>query len=170
MARTDAREAEGLDSALRRAEQYVKAGADGIYVEAPKSVKELVQIGKALPGVPQMTNMFEGDKETPWLTPKELGKLGFSMILYPTTLLFRIVRSLQRALVELKAGRQMPPKEGVGMSEYEDIVGLGHWAEIENRVPSGKRSTLSSSIKLIKRALPFHALMLAAARDEVKSR
>jgi 2-methylisocitrate lyase-like PEP mutase family enzyme len=88
IARTDAREPEGLDSALRRAERYAKAGADGVYVEAPKSVRELEQIGKALPGVPQMTNMFEGDKETPWVTPKELGKLGFSMILYPTTLLF----------------------------------------------------------------------------------
>ena len=66
-----------MDSALRRAERHVKAGADGIYVEAPKSVKELEQIGKSLPGVPQTTNMFEGDDETPWLSPKDLGKLGF---------------------------------------------------------------------------------------------
>jgi 2-methylisocitrate lyase-like PEP mutase family enzyme len=138
VARTDAREPEGLDSALRRAERYAKAGADGVYVEAPKSVKELEQIGKALPGVPQMTNMFEGDKETPWVTPKELGKLGFSMILYPTTLLFRVVRCLERALTDLGAGRQMPQKEGVDMTEYEDIVGLAHWAEIENRFQHGK--------------------------------
>jgi 2-methylisocitrate lyase-like PEP mutase family enzyme len=138
VARTDARQPEGLDSALRRAERYVKAGADGIYVEAPKSVKELEQIGKALPGVPQMTNMFEGDKETPWVTPKELGKLGFSMILYPTTLLFRVVRCLERALADLKAGKKMPEKEGVDMSEYEDIVGLAHWAEIEKRFQHGQ--------------------------------
>lgn len=64
MARTDAREPEGLHSALKRAERYLKAGADGIYVEAPKSKKELEQIGKAFHGVPQMTNMFEGDDET----------------------------------------------------------------------------------------------------------
>jgi 2-methylisocitrate lyase-like PEP mutase family enzyme len=82
-------------------------------VEAPKSVRELEEIGKALRGVPQMTNMFEGDKERPWLTPKELGKLGFSMILYSTTLLFRVVRCLERALADLGAGRQMPQKEGV---------------------------------------------------------
>jgi 2-methylisocitrate lyase-like PEP mutase family enzyme len=138
VARTDAREPEGLDSALRRAERYVKAGADGIYVEAPKSVKELEEIGKALAAVPQMTNMFEGDKETPWLTPKELGKLGFSMILYPTTLLFRVVRSLERALADLRAGRQMPQKESVDMTEYEDIVGLAQWAEIENRYQHGR--------------------------------
>ena len=34
-----------------------------------------------------MTNMFEGDTETPWLTSAELHQLGFSMILYPTTIL-----------------------------------------------------------------------------------
>ncbi|MBV9266533.1 MAG: isocitrate lyase/PEP mutase family protein [Acidobacteriaceae bacterium] len=137
VARTDAREPEGLDSALRRAERYVRAGADGIYVEAPKSVKEIEEIGKALPGTPQMTNMFEGDNETPWLTPKELGKLGFSMILYPTSLLFRVVRSIQRGLEDLKAGKQVPHKEAVDMSEYEDITGLARWAEIENRFQHG---------------------------------
>jgi 2-methylisocitrate lyase-like PEP mutase family enzyme len=138
VARTDAREPEGLDSALKRVERYLKAGADGIYVEAPKSKKELEQIGKAFHGVPQMTNMFEGDEETPWLTPKELSKLGFSMILYPTTLLFRVVRALERALADLKAGKQTPEKEGIGLTEYETIVGLPHWAEIENRFQHGQ--------------------------------
>jgi 2-methylisocitrate lyase-like PEP mutase family enzyme len=139
VARTDAREPEGLESALRRAERYLKAGADGIYVEAPKSVKELEQIGKALPGIPQMTNMFEGDEETPWLTPKDLKKLGFSMILYPTTVLFRAVRAIERALANLKDGKQTPSGAGVNMTEYEQIVGLPHWAELENRFQHGER-------------------------------
>lgn len=133
VARTDAREAEGLDSALRRAERYLKAGADGIYVEAPKSTRELEQIGKAFRGVPQMTNMFEGDDETPWLTPKELGKLGFSMILYPTTLLFRLVRALERALADLQAGKPTPEDQGVRLKEYEEIVGLPYWTAVEKR-------------------------------------
>lgn len=48
----DAREPEGLDSALLRADSYLKAGADGIYIyiEAPKSKKELDQIGRAFKG------------------------------------------------------------------------------------------------------------------------
>ena len=138
VARTDAREPEGLDSALKRAERYLKAGADSIYVEAPKSEKELEQIGKSFRGVPQMTNMFEGDDETPWLSPKELSNLGFSMILYPTTLLFRIVRSLERALADLRAGRPTPDKEGVRLTEYEEIVGLSQWATIEKRFQHGQ--------------------------------
>lgn len=137
VARTDAREPEGLDSALRRAERYLKCGADGIYVEAPKSEKELEQIGKTFKGVPQMTNMFEGDNETPWLSAKELHKLGFSMILYPTTLLFRVVRSLERALHDLHAGKPTPKGEGVSMRDYEAIVDLPRWAEIEMRFQGG---------------------------------
>src|SRR6184192_1562495 len=53
VARTDARAVEGLDGALKRAERYLKAGADGIYVEAPQSEQELRRIGRAFDGTPQ---------------------------------------------------------------------------------------------------------------------
>jgi 2-methylisocitrate lyase-like PEP mutase family enzyme len=139
VAPTDAREPEGLDSAMKRAESYLKAGADGIYIEAPKSEKELERIGKAFRGVPQMTNMFEGDNETPWLTPKELSMLGFSMILYPTTILFRIVRTVEQALENLKAGKPADATETVQLDEYEKIVGLPKWAEIEKRFQKSER-------------------------------
>jgi 2-methylisocitrate lyase-like PEP mutase family enzyme len=135
IARTDAREPEGLDAAMNRAERYLKAGADGLYIEAPKSEKELEGIGRAFSGTPQMTNMFEGDSETPWLTPKELAQLGFSMILYPTTLLFQIVDTVERALKNLKAGK--PMKSGVLLSDYEKVVGLDGWSAIENRFQHG---------------------------------
>jgi 2-methylisocitrate lyase-like PEP mutase family enzyme len=138
VARTDAREPEGLDAALSRAELYLKAGADGIYIEAPKSEKELRKIGGAFHGVPQMTNMFEGDNETPWLTPEELHRLGFSMILYPTSLLFRAVRTIERALEDLRAGRQTPEKERVNLTEFEKIVRMPEWAQIEDQFPDSK--------------------------------
>jgi 2-methylisocitrate lyase-like PEP mutase family enzyme len=133
IARTDAIDPEGIDSALRRAELYLKAGADGIYVEAPKSKKQLEQIGSAFKGIPQMTNMFEGDDETPWLTPKELQKLGFSMILHPTSLLFSIVKTMQATLERLKNGKQGTSKETINLKQYEEIIGLAHWAEIEKQ-------------------------------------
>ncbi len=133
IARTDSLEPEGIDSALRRAERYLKAGADGIYIEAPRSEKQLEQIGSHFKGTPQLTNMFEGDDETPWLTPKELHALGFSMILYPTTLLFQVVNTLQLALEHLKNGKQVSKKDAVGLKQYESIVELDHWAQIEKR-------------------------------------
>ena len=60
IARTDARAVHGLDEALRRAELYLKAGADGLFIEAPQSTEELVQVGRTFQGVPQLANMVEG--------------------------------------------------------------------------------------------------------------
>jgi 2,3-dimethylmalate lyase len=57
MARTDARAIEGLDGALRRCEQYLEAGADGLFVEAPLTVEELEKIAKTF-DVPQFCNML----------------------------------------------------------------------------------------------------------------
>src|SRR5581483_9235375 len=76
LARTDARQMYGLDEAMRRAERYIRAGADGIFIEAPRSVEELERIGKAF-DVPQICNPLMGG-HTPILTMEELGQLGFN--------------------------------------------------------------------------------------------
>src|SRR5438128_9207345 len=60
VARTDALAVEGLDAALRRGERYLKAGADGLYVEAPTRVGQSQQIGAAFKRVWQMTNLLAG--------------------------------------------------------------------------------------------------------------
>ena len=133
VARTDALGIEGMKGALKRAERYLKAGADGIYVEAPTSVEQLQEIGAAFKGVPQMTNMFEGDNETPWLTPMELHTLGFSMILYPTSLLFRVVRTIEQGLADLRQGKKMEGTHGIDLNEWEQIVNVPYWATIEKR-------------------------------------
>ena len=58
LARTDSRAVYDLDEAMRRAERYIRAGADGIFIEAPRSVKELEIIGKAF-DVPQVCNPWQ---------------------------------------------------------------------------------------------------------------
>ena len=105
IARTDARAVHGLDEALRRAELYLKAGADGLFVEAPQSVEELARVGRTFQGVPQIANMVEGGGRTPVLPADELFRLGFAMVAYPTTLIFRVARAIEDALADLKAGR-----------------------------------------------------------------
>ena len=105
IARTDARAVHGLDEALRRGEQYLEAGADGMFIEAPQTVQELETVGRAFQGVPQIANMLEGGGQTPVLPPSELKALGFAMAAYPTTLIFRVARTIERALADIKAGR-----------------------------------------------------------------
>jgi 2,3-dimethylmalate lyase len=136
LARTDARAIEGLDSALRRGEQYVAAGADGLFIEAPLSPRELEVIGRTF-DVPLLANMLEGG-QTPMMTSGELFDLGFSMIGYPTSLLFRIVKTMQRALGQLAQGMPSKGDDVASFDEFRTLIGLSRWGEIEDRLRSRK--------------------------------
>jgi 2-methylisocitrate lyase-like PEP mutase family enzyme len=131
LARTDARDVVSLDEAFRRAERYVKAGADGIFIESPHNVEELEQIGKAF-DVPQMANMLEGGR-TPILTPKELEELGFRMPVYGISLLLHSVRTMQTVLSQLAGGDLSFMGKGAGFDEFKSLVDFEAWADIENR-------------------------------------
>ena len=82
IARTDAVAVEGFERAISRAELYREAGADALFVEAPKTRAELQRIPPALRGVPLMANMVEGGK-TPPLPAADLEALGFSLVIFP---------------------------------------------------------------------------------------
>jgi 2-methylisocitrate lyase-like PEP mutase family enzyme len=71
IARTDAIAVNGVDDALRRGEMYLKAGADGIYVEGPRNIKELEKVGRAFKGEALVVTMLEGGGVTPWGSPQE---------------------------------------------------------------------------------------------------
>lgn len=131
LARTDARDVLGLDEAFRRADAYLAAGADGIFVESPHDVKELEIIGRKF-DVPQMANMLEGGK-TPILTPKELADMGFEIAIYGISLLMHSVKTMQNLLEKLAKGDTSFAGKGVGFEEYKDIVGFNDWAAVENK-------------------------------------
>jgi 2-methylisocitrate lyase-like PEP mutase family enzyme len=131
IARTDARAVHGLDDALRRAESYLQVGADGIFVEAPQSLEELALIGRSF-DVPQLANMLE-DGDTPMLSPAELAELGFAMVAYPTSLIFRIAHGMQEALQAMRSGQLTDSPPALGFEAYKRIVGFDQWAELEER-------------------------------------
>jgi 2-methylisocitrate lyase-like PEP mutase family enzyme len=131
IARTDARAIHGLDDALRRGERYLKAGADGVFIEAPESPEELARIGAEFRHVPQIANMLEGGR-TPILSPAELASLGFAMVAYPTSLIFRVARVLESALQELRAGR-LPRERLVTFDQFKTMMNFTDWATVEDR-------------------------------------
>lgn len=131
IARTDARDVEGLDAAFRRAERYLKAGADGLFIESPRSVEELQKIGGSF-GVPHLANMLEGGV-TPILSNAELGEMGFSMVIHGINLLMRSARVMKETLVMLREDALRPDVNAVSFEEYKRLVGFGDWAAIDNR-------------------------------------
>jgi 2-methylisocitrate lyase-like PEP mutase family enzyme len=131
LARTDARDVLGLDEAFRRAERYLVAGADGIFIESPHDVAELALIGRKF-DVPQMANMLEGGR-TPILKPAELADMGFEIAIYGISLLMHSVRTMQDVLGKLARGDVSFIGKGVGFEECKSIVGFEDWARIEDK-------------------------------------
>lgn len=83
VARTDAVAVEGFDRAIERASMYREAGADMLFVEAPKTRDDLARIVTTLGGkVPLMANMVEGGK-TELLNAAELEAIGYSLVIFP---------------------------------------------------------------------------------------
>jgi 2-methylisocitrate lyase-like PEP mutase family enzyme len=99
IARTDAIAVEGFERTIERALRYREAGADMLFVEAPKTKDDLARIVAALGhGVPLMANMVEGGK-TPPLSAAELEAVGFALVIFPGG----IVRALARTATEYYA-------------------------------------------------------------------
>ena len=124
VARTDARQAEGLEDAIARALAYRDAGADALFVEAPQSIDELGEIGRRLPP-PLVANMVE-EGATPLLSVDELAALGFSLIVYPVTALFAAARALEKAYAALRRdGTSAAVRdEMLGFDAFNRLIGL----------------------------------------------
>lgn len=95
VARTDAIAVEGFEAALDRADAYHDAGADILFVEAPRNAEEMQAINSRFANrVPLLANMVEGGN-TPLKSADELEALGYSLVIFPGGL----VRALAPAMV-----------------------------------------------------------------------
>jgi 2-methylisocitrate lyase-like PEP mutase family enzyme len=113
IARTDAVAVEGFDRALARSEFYREAGADMLFVEAPRQREELTRVnarlGKgAFKSVPLMVNMVEGGK-TPMLPAAELESLGFALVIFPGAIVRALAKAAEDFYGSLKAHSSTEP-------------------------------------------------------------
>ena len=100
IARTDAREQNGLDEAINRARLFAEAGADILFVESPESEAEFEKVGTALGDMPLLANMVEGGR-SPLLDRQRLVDMGFSFIIYPVAAMAASAAALETAYRQL---------------------------------------------------------------------
>ena len=134
IARTDANAVYGLEDALRRGRAYREAGADVIFIEAPRSIEELRAIAQAFPDVPLLYNWAESGK-TPLLPLEEIHALGFKLVIFPVSMLFAATQALLDLLEALKQG-QTPlafAERMVTFSQFTDQIGLPEIQALERR-------------------------------------
>jgi 2-methylisocitrate lyase-like PEP mutase family enzyme len=131
LARTDARAVHGLDDAMRRAERYIRAGADGIFIEAPRSVEELELIGKAF-DVPQICNPLVGG-HTPILGMADLAALGFNCAMLGLDTLMHAAKAIEAVLLDMKTGKFARRNDGMDFEDYKKVVGYDKWESVDER-------------------------------------
>ena len=124
VARTDAIASLGIDAAIERAEAARTLGADATFVEAPRTIDELTEVGRRAPK-PTVANMVEQGR-TPVLPQQELANLGFQLILYPLTGLYASAKALETVYTHLQVNGTTTGHEDqlLSFERFNDLIGV----------------------------------------------
>ncbi|ANN77170.1 isocitrate lyase/PEP mutase family protein [Bordetella flabilis] len=135
--RTDAYGPLGLDAALRRAERFFALGVDGVFVAGLRREEDYRRVGATFKGAFISAAMFEGG-DTPWLSPADLGAMGFRQVSYPASLILRAVQAMRDGLAALRRHADgtaplQPMAHGSDARQALDrATGLADWRAIES--------------------------------------
>jgi 2-methylisocitrate lyase-like PEP mutase family enzyme len=135
VARTDAIAVEGFAAALDRAEAYVEAGANVLFIEAPQSADELAEIGRRFGSrVPLLANMVEGGK-TPLTDAATLEALGYGIAIFPGGTVRALAHALADYFDSLKAhGTTAPYRD-----KMLDFKGINDLLGTDDVLKAGRR-------------------------------
>jgi 2-methylisocitrate lyase-like PEP mutase family enzyme len=131
VARTDARAVLGLDAAIDRANAYARAGADVIFVEAPRTPAEVERIAKEV-DAPLLINLVP-EGLTPDGGPEYLQDLGYAIAIRPVDLFAAAAHAMIAALTEL--GGTPPGAVGRSPRALFELVGLTDWQALGDAFP-----------------------------------
>lgn len=124
VARTDSRQALGLNEAITRGVAFKEAGADAVFIEAPQSKEEMKEIARRVPG-PLVANMLERGV-TPLMGPAELKALGYQLVVWPLAPLYSVAKTLAHTYSTLRReGSTIKILDNLmPFDDFNEIVGL----------------------------------------------
>ena len=135
--RTDAIAVNGLDDALDRALAYQEAGADVVFVEAPRTLEEMRRVCRTIKA-PLLANMVEGGGKTPILPLQELKEMGYKMVIYPVSAHMAAIKAMQEVLAILKQDGTTArfASQMVPFQEMFEVVGRSKFTALEKKYAS----------------------------------
>ncbi len=139
--RTDAIAVEGLEAALGRAETYVEAGADILFIEAPQSIADMETVVEKFRGrVPLMANMVEGGR-TPMMDAAALERLGYSLVIFPGGIVRTIAATARDYYANLvdNGSNQAFRNRMLDFNGLNDVIGTGRMLAEGKRYDEGGR-------------------------------
>jgi 2-methylisocitrate lyase-like PEP mutase family enzyme len=133
IARTDARQTDGFEGAVKRGIAYGEAGADVVFLEALESEAEMREACSRI-SKPMMANMADGGK-TPIYSKKELAALGYRLAIFPSITGLAAAAAIEKALVTLKStgSSQSPDLPLFDFREFNGLIGFEEVWEFERR-------------------------------------
>lgn len=134
-ARTDAIAVEGIEKAIERGNAYLDAGADMIFVEAPRHIEDIQRAVKEIHGLVSV-NFFDAvvGGKTPLLPVEDLKDLGVARISVPVGPLFAAVKGMSDYLAAVKEGRSKGHQElTIPFADYKKLVGFDDLRELEKK-------------------------------------
>ena len=139
VARTDARQALGVDEAIKRGRAFKAAGADAVFIEAPESKEEMREIARQVPG-PLVANMLERGV-TPLMGPEELKSLGFDLVVWPLAPLYSVAKSLTDVYTTLRRdGSTVAILDRLmAFDDFNEIVGLNEKYALDTKFKGESR-------------------------------
>jgi len=138
IARTDALAVEGFEAAIERAQQYIEAGADVTFVEAPQNADEIRKIPQRL-SVPQVVNVVIGGR-TPVIGQEVLAAMKYGLVLYANVALQGAIAGMQSALKHLKMTGRVDAASAMvaSFAERQRLVKKPFFDELERKYSEKK--------------------------------
>ncbi|MHA1804196.1 MAG: isocitrate lyase/PEP mutase family protein [Promethearchaeota archaeon] len=132
IARTDAIATHGFEEAIERGKIYAEAGADILFIEAPRTKNQMKKIPKLLPDVPHLINL---SPRTPNVSVEELNQMGYSLAIYPGICLSATILACRTDLQLLKeTGKQRKFKDIMSsFTELNEFLNVPYYDQLQKK-------------------------------------
>lgn len=136
--RTDARAVNGFEDALNRSIAYEKAGADIIFLEAPETVGEMIELHKHIKA-PTLANMVEKGK-TPLLNGRELNDIGYKIVIYPVSSLYCATKAILDLMKLIKESdtTKFALDKMISFEDFNKMISLDELRNLEKSLSNNK--------------------------------
>lgn len=134
IARTDARQVNGLDDAIDRVNRYGDAGADCVFIEAPMSLGELEIIPNKV-RYPLLVNMLTGG-DTPIVPLNNLRQLGYKIAVFPIESIMVTMTAVKKLAETLLREGSLASIEAEMASfvDIKDLLGLDEFLKLRETI------------------------------------
>ena len=147
MARTDSLATHGLDEAIERANLYRQAGADLIFIEAPRNVDEMIRINQEV-DAPTLANNLENGK-SPLLPAKQLQEIGYNVVVFPVSATYAVTQAQIELLAEIKEKGTTADylERMVTFPDFNRLIGLDAVREMEKEYEAQGLAAVSGAAR-----------------------